>query len=421
MNNLGAIPPAWSTIFFVLQLLAIAILPLTHSRFWEKNKNKAIVSLFLALPVVCLFAAYGNLQPVIREIKEYLSFIILLSSLFIISGGIYLGGDVAATPKNNTIFLLLGGFAANLFGTTGASMLFIRPFLRTNQERKLTNHLPVFFIFVVANIGGCLLPLGDPPLFMGYLRGVPFFWTLKLFPEWLFMMFTVLIVFYFIDRYYWNREDPKNRCLEKIEVEPIKIEGKINLFFILGIILSIILIPQVLIRETVMILLAVLSLLFTQKGVRYKNRFHYAPIIEVAVIFAGIFITMVPALLILEAHGAQMGIRLPWHFFWVTGGLSSFLDNTPTYLVTLSLAQGLYSSANLTGSIAGIPIVILKAISCGAVFMGANTYIGNGPNFMVKAICDHHRVKTPSFFGYMLWSGLILIPLFILTTLIFFL
>ncbi|MCX5642327.1 MAG: sodium:proton antiporter [Candidatus Omnitrophica bacterium] len=420
MNNIGAIPPAWSTIFFVLQLLAIAILPLTHSRLWEKNKNKAIVSLLLALPVICLFAAYGNLQPVIREIKEYLSFIVLLSSLFIISGGIYLGGDVAATPKNNTIFLLLGGIAANLFGTTGASMLFIRPFLRTNRERKLITHLPVFFIFVVANIGGCLLPLGDPPLFMGYLRGVPFFWTLKLFPEWLFMLSTLLIVFYFIDRYYWNRENPKNRCLEKTEVEPIKIEGKINLLFILGVILSIILIPRALIRELVMILLALLSLLFTQKGVRYKNRFHYAPIIEVAVIFAGIFITMVPALLLLETQGAQLGIRLPWHFFWVTGGLSSFLDNTPTYLVTLSLAQGLYSSAGLTGNIVGIPIVILKAISCGAVFMGANTYIGNGPNFMVKAICDHHRVKTPSFFGYMLWSGLILIPLFILTTLIFF-
>lgn len=421
MNTFGAILPNWSTIFFVLQLLAIAILPLTHSRFWENNKNKAIVSLLLALPVVYLFAVYGNLQPVIREIKEYLSFIILLSSLFIISGGIYLSGDIAATPKNNTLFLLLGGIAANLFGTTGASMLFIRPFLRTNQERKLTSHLPVFFIFIVANIGGCLLPIGDPPLFMGYLRGVPFFWTLKLFPEWLFMMFTILIAFYFIDRHYWNQEDSKSRCLEKIEVEPIRMQGKINLLLVLGIVLSIILIPQVLIRELTMILLALLSILLTKKSVRYKNRFHYAPIIEVAVIFAGIFITMVPALLILEASGARMGIHLPWHFFWVTGGLSSFLDNTPTYLVALSLAQGLYSSANLTGSIIGVPILILKAISCGAVFMGANTYIGNGPNFMVKAICDHHRIKTPSFFGYMLWSGLILIPLFILTTLIFFL
>jgi Na+/H+ antiporter NhaD/arsenite permease-like protein len=420
VHNTAAIPPAWSAIFFVLQLLAVAILPLTHSRFWEKNKNKAIVSLFLALPVVCVFAAYGNLQPVVREIKEYLSFIILLSSLFIISGGIYLGGDVAATPKNNTIFLLLGGVAANLFGTAGASMLFIRPFLRTNQERKLISHLPVFFIFIVANIGGCLLPLGDPPLFMGYLRGVPFFWTLKLLPEWLFMMSAVLTAFYFIDRHYWNREDPQNKYPEKIEVEPIKIQGQINLFFVLGIILSIILIPRVLARETVMILLSVLSLRFTPKSVRYKNRFHYAPIIEVAVIFAGIFVTMVPALLLLETHGAQMGIRLPWHFFWVTGGLSSFLDNTPTYLVTMALAQGLHFSANLTGVIAGIPSIILKAISCGAVFMGANTYLGNGPNFMVKTICDHHRIKTPSFFGYMLWSGLILIPLFILTTLIFF-
>jgi len=419
METLGSILPFWTVAFFVLLLLCIAILPLTHSRFWESNRNKAIVSGVLALPVVILFCHYGNLQPLLHEIKEYFSFIILLASLFIISGGIFLSGDIEATPRNNTLLLALGGIIANIFGTTGASMLLIRPLLRTNSERRFIAHIPIFFIFVVANIGGLLTPIGDPPLFMGYLRGVPFFWTLRLFPHWLFMMTIILIVFYLIDLHFWKRESPKAIRRDEEMIQPLALHGRINVIFIIGVILSVIVLKTP-VREGMMIGLSILSLIFTPEKIRERNEFNYAPIIEVAVLFAGIFITMVPALLILEARGAAFGVRLPWHFFWTAGGLSSFLDNTPTYLTFLSLAQGVAHTAGLPQEIIGVPVKYLEAISVGAVFMGANTYIGNGPNFMVKVICEHQKVKMPSFFGYMLWSCGILVPLFIIVTFIFF-
>lgn len=419
METLGQILPFWTVSFFVLLLLCIAILPLTHSRFWESNWNKAIVSGILSLPVVILFYHYGNFQPLIHEIKEYFSFIILLASLFIISEGIFLGGDIEATPRNNAIFLAFGGIIANIFGTTGAAVLLIRPLLRTNSERQFITHIPVFFIFVVCNIGGCLTPVGDPPLFMGYLRGVPFFWTLRLFPYWIFMMTLILIVFYFVDLHFWRKESPQAIRLDKKMIEPVSVHGKINIMLIMGVILGVIFLKTP-VREGVMIALSVLSLIVTPRKIRERNEFNYAPIIEVAVLFAGIFITMVPALLILEARGAQFGVRLPWHFFWTAGGLSSFLDNTPTYVTFLSLAQGLAHTTGLPKEIIGIPIKYLEAISVGAVFMGANTYIGNGPNFMVKVICEHQKVKMPSFFGYMLWSCGILVPLFIIVTFVFF-
>ncbi len=419
MENLGKILPFWSVSFFIFLLLSIAILPLTHGHFWDRNRNKAIISGILSIPVFLLFLSYGDLRPVLLEIEEYFSFIILLASLFIISGGIFLGGDILATPKNNTLFLAIGGIIANLFGTTGAAMLLIRAVLRTNSERRYVSHIPIFFIFVVCNIGGLLTPLGDPPLFMGYLRGVPFFWTLRLFPQWLFAMGMVLAIFYFVDRHCWKKESPSCKRLDRASLEPIGLHGKINIIYIFGILLSVILLKTP-VREGGMILLAMISLLSTPKETRQKNEFNYAPIIEVAVLFAGIFITMVPALLILEARGAEFGVRLPWHFFWTTGGLSSFLDNTPTYVTFLSLAQGLAAGVNLPKEIIGIPIKYLEAISVGAVFMGANTYIGNGPNFMVKVICEHQKIKIPSFFGYMLWSGSILIPVFISVTLVFF-
>ncbi len=420
MQHLGKILPFWSMSFFVLLLLSIAIFPLTHGHLWEKNRNKAIVAGILSVPVLGIFAHYGDFHPVIHELIEYFSFIVLLGSLFIISGGIFLSGDILATPKNNTLFLAIGAIIANLFGTTGAAMLLIRPLLRTNSERKYISHIPIFFIFLVCNIGGLLTPIGDPPLFMGYLRGVPFFWTLRLFPQWLFAVAIVLIVFYLFDRHFWNKESPAAKKLDIAEFEPIKVHGKVNIAFIIGILLCVILLTTP-VREAVMILLSIASLMFTPKGVREKNEFNYAPIVEVAVLFAGIFITMVPALLILEARGAEFGISQPWHFFWATGVLSSFLDNTPTYVTFLSLAEGVAEALNMPKQIVGIPVEYLEAISVGAVFMGANTYIGNGPNFMVKVICEHQKVKVPSFFGYMLWSGAILIPIFILITFVFFL
>ena len=420
METLGSILPFWSVSFFVLLLLFIAIFPLTHGHIWESNRNKAIIAGVLSLPVVILLYHYGNLQPVLHEIKEYFSFIILLAALYIISGGIFLSGDIEATPRNNTLFLCLGGIIANIFGTTGASMLLIRPLLRTNSERRLIAHIPIFFIFVVANIGGLLTPIGDPPLFMGYLRGVPFFWTLRLFPHWLFMMAIILICFYFVDLHFWKRESPKAIRLDREHVKPLAVHGWINIIFIIGVSLGVILLKTPL-REGIMIGLSGLSLVLTPKNIRKRNEFHYAPIIEVAILFAGIFITMVPALLILEARGAEFGVRLPWHFFWATGGLSSLLDNTPTYLAFLSLAEGVAHTTGLPQEVIGIPIKYLEAISVGAVFMGALTYIGNGPNFMVKVICEHHKVKMPSFFGYMLWSCGILVPLFVIVTFVFFL
>ena len=405
--------------FFALLLLSIAIFPLTHGHLWEKNRNKAIVAAILSLPVLAIFGYYHDFHPVIHELIEYFSFIVLLGSLFIISGGIFLSGDILATPRNNTLFLIVGAVIANLFGTTGAAMLLIRPLLRTNNERKYISHIPIFFIFLVCNIGGLLTPIGDPPLFMGYLRGVPFFWTLRLFPHWLVTVAIVSVVFYFFERYFWNKESPAAKKLDVVEFEPIRIHGKINIIFIVGILLSVILLPTP-IREIAMILLSVASLIFTPKGIREKNEFNYAPIVEVAVLFAGIFITMVPALLILEARGAEFGVSQPWHFFWATGGLSSFLDNTPTYVTFLSLAEGVAEALNMPKQIVGMPVEYLEAISVGAVFMGANTYIGNGPNFMVKTIAEQGGVRMPSFFGYMAYSVLILVPIFIVLTFIFF-
>jgi Na+/H+ antiporter NhaD/arsenite permease-like protein len=419
VENIGSILPFWTVAFFVLLLLFIAIFPLTHGHIWERNRNKAIICGVLSLPVIILFYHYGNLQPLLHEIKEYFSFIILLASLYIISGGIFLSGDIEATPRNNTLFLALGGIIANIFGTTGASMLLIRPVLRTNSERQLIAHIPIFFIFIVSNIGGLLTPIGDPPLFMGYLRGVPFFWTLRLFPHWLFMMTVILICFYLVDLHFWKRESGEAKRRDKEMIQPLALHGKINILFIIGVIFSVISLATP-VREGVMIGLSILSLVFTPKGVHKRNEFHPAPIIEVAILFAGIFITMVPALLILAARGAEFGVRLPWHFFWTAGGLSSFLDNTPTYLTFLSLAQGVAHTTGLPQEIIGIPVRYLEAISVGAVFMGANTYIGNGPNFMVKVVCEHRKVKMPSFFGYMLWSCGILVPLFIIVTFMFF-
>ena len=419
MSTLGHALPLWSVLPFAAMLLCIAVFPLAFEHWWEKNRHKALVAMVLALPVVGLFWYFGDFQPLLHEVEEYFSFIVLLGSLFVISGGIYIHGDIQATPRNNTLFLAVGAVLANLFGTTGAAMLLIRPLLRTNADRRYIGHIPIFFIFVVANVGGCLLPIGDPPLFMGYLRGVPFFWTLRLLPEWLFMMALLLTTFYLVDRHFWRREPTSAVMVDARYVRPLGVFGRVNILLIAGVLLSVVFLKTPL-REIAMLVLAGLSLRFTHHRVRQRNEFNFAPIIEVAVLFAGIFVTMVPALLILEARGAELGVTKPWQFFWAAGSLSSFLDNAPTYLTFLSLAQGLAASADLAREVVGVPASLLAAISLGSVFMGANTYIGNGPNFMVKVICEHQKVKMPSFFGYMLWSGAVLIPLFIIVTLVFF-
>ena len=439
-------PPVWSMLFFVLMLLSIAVLPLVREHWWENNWNKLKVSLVLGIPVILYLWGWGGhdgVHHLLHEAEEYFSFIVLLSSLYIISGGIVLRGDIEARPSINTAFLAIGGLLASLMGTTGAAMVLIRPLLRTNSERKHVMHTVIFFTFIVANIGGSLTPLGDPPLFMGYLRGVPFTWTLHLLPHWGFAVGVLLVVYYIFDTIQYKKETKKAIRLDETQIQPLQLVGKINFLFLLGVVLSVAFINPLslgekwaylqekwYLREIVMILLTLLSLRFTSKALRKENKFTYAGIVEVAFLFLGIFATMVPALMWLHLHGGEFGVSRPWHFFWMTGGLSSFLDNTPTYVVYFSLAGSpelaptlvsAYGAPPASLSHVGIPQIILEAISVGAVFMGANTYIGNAPNFMVKVIAEERKIKMPSFFGYMLWSGLILVPLFVIITFIWFL
>ncbi len=405
--------PWWSVLPFLGLLLAIAILPLTAPSWWEDHKHKAWVGLAFSVPIVLVILHHEPVE-LARTLHDYLAFIALLGSLFVVAGGIVLDGDLLATPAVNTAFLVLGALLANLIGTTGASMVLIRPFLRTNSERRHIAHLPIFFIFLVSNIGGCLTPLGDPPLFLGFLKGVPFFWTLSLWPEWAAMVGILSALFYAYDAYWWGRETETAKRRDRAHIVPLRLRGRRNLLCLVGILWAVFLREPW--RELVMVAMALLGYRWTPHDYRRKNAFTFLPIAEVAILFAGIFITMVPALVLLKANARYVGITQPWHFFWCTGALSSFLDNAPTYLTFVSLGQGL----GLGGPFLGIPERLLQAISLGAVFMGANTYIGNGPNFMVKAIAEEQKVKMPSFFGYMAYSGAILLPLFLVVTLIFF-
>jgi Na+/H+ antiporter NhaD/arsenite permease-like protein len=410
---LGQSLSLWTVVPFVGLLLSIALLPLRAPRFWDDHKNKALVAFLWSLPIAVFFLFQAP-HELLLSMKDYASFLLLLTALFIISGGIVLKGDLKATPEVNTLFLLIGAVLANFIGTTGASMLLIRPLLQTNSERRHTVHIPIFFIFLVSNIGGCLTPLGDPPLFMGLIKGVPFFWTLRLFPMWAVMVAGVSLIFYMFDSHQYRKEAGRDVIRDRCRVVPLRLAGTINFLWIAGVVAAIFL-PFPL-REGALILMSAMSLLTTKRQHRTDNKFTYNPILEVAILFAGIFVTMVPALLILNARGVELGITKPWHFFWAAGSLSSFLDNTPTYLAFFSMAKGL----GLNGDMMGIPSIFLKAISAGAVFMGANSYIGNGPNFMVKVIAEEYKLKMPSFFGYMAYSCAILIPLFIVVTLVFF-
>jgi Na+/H+ antiporter NhaD/arsenite permease-like protein len=423
-RHLGETLPVWSVIPFVAILLSIAILPLVAGAWWRRLRNQGVLAILCALPVAAwlLKTLPGELLLVGAE---YLSFIALLGSLFVISGGIRLTGDLRATPSVNLAFLLVGAVLANLIGTTGASMLLIRPLLATNSERRRTTHVTVFFIFLVSNIGGCLTPIGDPPLFLGFLEGVPFAWSLRLFPEWLFMVGTVGSVFYLLDRWMVRHETRAALRLDRTRVTPLRLQGAKNFLFLAGVILAVLFVHQEMARVALLVILALASYFTTPRSIHRGNHFHFHPISEVAILFAGIFVTMVPALLILEARGASFGIREPWQFFWLTGGLSSLLDNAPTYLTFTRLAlavEGIVPSA--AKPLAGLVDhpsgeALLRAISLGAVFMGAITYIGNGPNFMVKSIAESRGTKVPGFFGYMLWSTVVLIPLLVLVTVIF--
>jgi Na+/H+ antiporter NhaD/arsenite permease-like protein len=435
--------PLWSVIPFVLLLVCIAVLPLVATHWWEHNKNRAKVSFGLAVPFLAWILWYVGAPahtPLLHVAEEYVAFIALLGSLYVISGGIYVGGSLAGTPLSNAGILGIGAILANLMGTTGASMVLIRPLLRANKSRQNRAHIVVFFIFVVSNCGGLLTPFADPPLFLGFLKGVPFEWTLQLWKEWVLVCGALIVIFVFVDSYVLDREE-KQRAGSQLEAvlehEPMRIEGWHNLILLLGVV-AVILgrgygwgAPDgkwpVGLQELLMLALALAAWFSTKPRIRAANGFTFHPIAEVAILFAGIFATMVAPLQILNARGGELGLTEPWQFFWATGSLSAFLDNAPTYLAFASLAAGQagisVDSQHYLGEFLALGHeweVLLIAISCGSVMMGAMSYIGNGPNFMVKAIAEENGVKMPSFFGYMLWALAFLAPLLVVMTVFIF-
>jgi Na+/H+ antiporter NhaD/arsenite permease-like protein len=446
-SHLGALLPLWSILPFAGILLSIALMPLLIPHFWHDHFPK--VSIFWAL-VFALPFLYFFQETAVHEIAhiiiiDYIPFILLLWALYTISGGIYVKGSLKGTPAVNVVILLIGTSLASVIGTTGASMLLIRPILRSNAWRVHKVHTIVFFIFLVGNIGGALTPLGDPPLFLGFLHGVPFFWTMHILPEMAFASVVLLTLYFILDSYYYKKENKTDA--PDTEPEPLSIAGSYNFLFLAGVIAAVLFSGTVklgevnilgihqtienLAKDAILIAMTALSLIFTKPDVRKGNDFGWAPILEVAYLFAGIFITIIPALAILKAgeQGALswliQSIHTPAHYFWAVGSLSSFLDNAPTYLTFFNSALGkFYPGIPEAQGVAALiveKIPYLTAISAGAVFMGANTYIGNAPNFMVKSIAEEAGVKMPSFFGYMFkYSIPILVVLFILITFIFF-
>ncbi len=443
----GATMSLWWALPFAGLLLSIATGPLLFHHVWEHHYGK-ISALWAALVVVPLALAFGIPQATAAVLHalltEYMSFIILLFALYTISGGILLAGNIHGTPLVNAGLLLVGALLASVIGTTGASMILIRPVLRANDNRPFNAHVVIFFIFLVSNIGGSLTPLGDPPLFVGFLRGVDFFWTTaNLYRETLFVGLVVLAAFLATDIILHRRENGAPKIKDPTPDSKIRLRGLPNIPLLAGVIGAILMSaawkPEVsvsiqgvtlelqnLVRDAVILALAFVSLAVSRREYREANGFNWGPIAEVAKLFAGIFICIVPVIAILRAghEGALaplvalvtsvQGTPNNLAYFWLTGALSSFLDNAPTYLVFFELAGG--DAHHLMTEFAST----LAAISAGAVFMGANTYIGNAPNFMVYAIARHRGVRMPGFFGYMLWSGLVLIPTFLIAGFLFF-
>lgn len=431
---------AWSMIPFGLMLLTIAVAPLLAEHWWESNKHKLTVALFLGLPTAVCLIMGGMLHELEHQLfGDYVPFIILLLALYVVTGGIHLSGDIKATPWVNTSFLGVGWLLASIMGTTGAAMLLIRPLITTNQQREYKVHTILFFIALCANCGGLLTPLGDPPLFMLFLRGADFTWFMSMWAPWLFTGAVLMAIYYVLDTIYYKKEHAHALQADHEQQVPLVFKGKHNLLYLVGIVLAVAFInsgtiPEMAnphapmwlryLREIVLLSLTLGSLYTTKRNVRYgMNKFSWAPIMEVAVLFLGIFTTMTPALAYLNANAASLGLDATWQFYYSTGLLSSFLDNTPTAVAFHSVATGLTPDqmAVFGGDMmAGIPEILLKAICIGSVFFGAMTYIGNGPNFMVKAIAEENGIKMPSFFGYMLkFSLVVLLPVYILVQLIF--
>ncbi len=459
-EELGKTLPLWTAIPFAGILLSIALFPLFAPHFWHHNYPKVALfwGLLFGLPFLFVKHSLALYEILHIYLLDYIPFIILLLGLFTVSGGIYLRGTLKGTPAVNTLMITIGTILASWMGTTGASMLLIRPLLRANKERKFKVHVIVFFIFLVSNVGGALTPLGDPPLFLGFLHGIPFFWTFHLISEMSFVAVLLLVIFFVYDSIMYRREE--NLPEQSGEKEPLKLMGIHNFLFLLGIMAGVLIsgfwktdlavtvfhihipVPS-LVRDGLILLMAYLSIRTTDASIHKDNEFGWEPIREVAFLFAGIFVTIIPALAILKAgeEGALGGliraINEPWHYFWATGALSSFLDNAPTYLtffntalgklglsesdVSLFLSQGAAAVQHVQPEVLERFEHFLKAVSTGAVFMGAVTYIGNAPNFMVRSISEESGVTMPSFFGYMAkFSIPFLIIVFVITTFVFF-
>jgi Na+/H+ antiporter NhaD/arsenite permease-like protein len=408
---------------FALMLLAIAIMPFIHLHWWEEHFPKVAMALG-GLTIAYYVFVLSNPGRMLHVAHEYVSFIALIGSLFVVAGGIHINVKGEAKPWVNCIFLFVGAVLANFIGTTGASMLLIRPWMRMNKYRITGFHI-VFFIFVVSNVGGCLTPIGDPPLFLGYLKGVPFWWVLeKCWLAWVIAVGALIGIFYILDRRNFLRAPKAVRDAETRE-EKWRIDGWRNVGF-LGLILAAVFIKKpVGVSEGLMILAAIGSWFATPKTIHQANAFSFHPIREVAWLFVGIFATMVPALDYLEIHAGELGLNSAMKFFWFTGGLSGALDNAPTYLTFLAAAMGIHhlsvNNPEHVGQFVSTHDHELIAISLGAVFFGAMTYIGNGPNFMIKSIAEQARVKTPSFFSYLIKYALpVLIPLMLMISILFF-
>ena len=425
--------PAWMLIPFVVMLLCIAIFPLTKlEEWWEHNLHKLYVSLILGVPVGIWLCVNGMSHELEHQmIYDYVPFILLLMALFVTTGGICIKGDLKATPAINSTILAIGWILASFMGTTGAAMLLIRMLIQTISERQYKVHTILFFIAIVANCGGLLTPLGDPPLFLLFQKGAEFTWFFNLTPEWAVTGLLLLGTYFALDTYYYKKEPKQNLEKDNTNIEPIRVNGLINILWLLCVIGATMFInPKYiqamgehdapfylrLLREWVFIIIIILSMATTKKQTRKDNNYSWTPILEVACVFCGIFATMTPALMFLEGMKEQIQevLSQPWQFLYGTGLLSAFLDNAPTAMVFNSMAP--------SGDIAGLANdAFLGAISVGAVFFGALTYIGNGPNFMVKSIAEQSGIKMPSFFGYMIkFSLIICLPIYIIVQLIFF-
>lgn len=446
-ENIGSTLPIAFCIPFVCMLICIAVCPLVIERWWDKNKQYAVILWSVAF--IIPFAIYAGASEAASQVLEvvfgdYITFIVLLFGLFCVAGNICLEGDLVGKPKLNIILLLIGTLLSSWIGTTGASMVMIRPLIRANKWRHRKVQIVVFFIFLVSNIGGCLTPVGDPPLLMGFSRGVDFFWSMHLLPVMIINVILLLILFFVLDTRAYKKDVADGAKPEVIEEKkPLRLLGAHNIIFLVMIVGAVVLsgvlskmVPffaqswhvfgaakfefSAILEVVIILVAAFLSFKTTKKEIREGNNFTWGAIQEVAILFIGIFITMIPALLILKAQGASLGIEKPWQFFWITGALSSFLDNTPTYLVFFTTAASLGFHEGIKTAIGYIPEIILTAISCGAVFMGAITYIGNAPNFMVRSIAEENGIKMPSFFSYLGWSIACLVPVFLVDMLIFF-